>query len=208
MREEEFKDFRDAWLATLELYTDKIPSEIAIDLVFQSLYKFDLIDVLKGMSKHSRTSQFKPKPADIIAAIEGGAEDRSELAWVSVRKNLGRVGADRSVVFDDPILILTVQGLGGWVELCESQVSELPFIESRFKKLYQANCRTESVKTPSKLIGRAEHQGRESKPVFIGDAAKCASIYALAHEAENTDDKQMNRTELMRRIGLTVESGR
>lgn len=52
-----------------------------------------------------------------------------------------RVGAYRSVVFDDPIIHLVVERMGGWPKLCSMADDEWKFLRRDFERIYDATCR-------------------------------------------------------------------
>jgi hypothetical protein len=52
-----------------------------------------------------------PKPADIVRNLQGTASDRSLIAWGKLLEAMRRVGAYRSVAFDDGAIHAAVEDM-------------------------------------------------------------------------------------------------
>lgn len=84
------------------------------------------------------TSRFMPTVAEIreaTIATHLGKVRAGMDAWGDVRAAVGRFGRNRFPEFDDPITARAVERLG-WVEFCNSDVSEAPSWRARFVELY------------------------------------------------------------------------
>ena len=49
-----------------------------------------------------------------------------------------RVGAYRSVAFDDGAIHAAIEDMGGWPAVCRGKADELPFLQKRFTDLHRA----------------------------------------------------------------------
>lgn len=118
---------------------------------------------------------FFPTPADIVLALQGTSEDSALLACSKVESTLRTVGTYASVVFDDVIIQLVIQDMGGWIELGKKKEAEWPFVRNEFVKRYRGYCQGSSPKTwPAVLIGMAQASNEcngfaSAAPVLIGN---------------------------------------
>ena len=131
---------------------------------------------------HPDRGRFAPQPADIVFFLEGGTEDRALFAWSRVESAIRHVGPYQTVVFDDPAIHAAIDGMGGWMLLCNMSDDELPFRRNEFVKRYRALAERGVFEYPRRLVGIAEHHnsadGHElPEPVLIGDAELAKQVY-------------------------------
>lgn len=72
-------------------------------------------------------SKFMPSPAELRElALTGGTsyESAAQLAFVSLRREVRRLGSDGSVWFSDGAIHATVRRLGGWRACCDQPRSQ------------------------------------------------------------------------------------
>src|SRR5437870_914018 len=103
-----------------ELYGKNISSHL-IDIYWQVLKQYELVDVQNAFQSHVQNpdcGQFFPKPADIVRFIEGSGETKALLAWAKVERAIRQLGSYQSVVFDDSLIHIVIEDMGGWVKLC------------------------------------------------------------------------------------------
>jgi len=80
------------------------------------------------------------KELRVLAGVAVSTETRAILAFEVLGKSVSKVGAYRSIVFDDPILNATIGNLGGWEAICDAKADEWEsFFRQRFLKAYAAN---------------------------------------------------------------------
>ena len=142
---------------TLGEFYGKEISETLSEMYWNSWKRFEWKDVKKAVGKHMddpKTGQFMPKTCQIVGWIEGTPEIRALQAWAKVTQAISRIGAYRSVAFDDPIIHSVISTLGGWIKLCMSKTSDLPFIGHDFQKHYLAFLNDPPNSFPTHLIGR------------------------------------------------------
>lgn len=140
MTNHDYKRFFQA-LTALADYYGKALSEGSMLLYRQGLqgYEIDAIERAIGIHVQNPDSgQWMPKIADIVRMIEGTTQDAAALAWAKVMRAVGSVGQYQSIVFDDAVIHLVVDDLGGWPKLCQTTEDELPFLAKRFETNYRA----------------------------------------------------------------------
>ena len=188
MIEQDFEQFTTAIRGLGEMYNRQASSQL-IAMYWQSLKQYDYNTVSKAVQRHysdPEKSPFFPKPGDIILWIDGGMEDRSQLAWAKVERAVRVVGPYQSVVFDDAVIHAVIEQMGGWPKLCNQPDNrELKFAGIAFTKLYRANRNTKDF--PAKLCGIAdsENQLRGSKasaPVLIGNSSQAQQVLVSGSE--------------------------
>lgn len=169
-------------------------SRFAMSVWWEACKGFDFEQVSKAFNSHAmdpERGQFAPKPADVVKALQGTKTDRSRMAWGRAFDAMQRIGAYRSVTFDDPVIHAVIEDLGGWTKLCRSDLNELSYIEHRFCEAYRAYSGRTDLAYPAKLIGEFEainrHEGRKvSPPVLIGDPQKAADVLRLGGDGAKT----------------------
>ena len=159
-----------------ELYAKPLSTHL-IDIYWQSLQSFELIDVEMALQSHINNpdcGQYFPKPADVVRFIEGNGETKALQAWAKVEKVIIQVGSYQSICFDDPIIHAVIEDMGGWVKLCSVKNEELPFRANEFQKRYLGFTRKAPPRYPKYLMGIAELDNSKNgyaieAPLLIGD---------------------------------------
>lgn len=100
-----------------------------------SRYQFEQIDY--AFQKYMSESSFMPKPADIVKIIDGNPTDKATLAWNKVLCAIRDIGEYQSICFDDPIIHVVLQEMGGWSKICRITDDKVPFVAQDFSKRYQ-----------------------------------------------------------------------
>lgn len=183
------REFRDIITATMDVYS-KDTSPDVLRIWWAALLNFSIDEVRSGFSKYIRSTEygrFPPKPADIITMIEGTTSDRGMIAWEKVREAVIRAGSYRSVCFDDPLIHVVIEGMGGWPALCATTKDEMPFRAAEFAKRYRAHSEAGVSEHPAYLVGISEssnsmHGFKSEGPFLIGDATKAAEVMALGSD--------------------------
>lgn len=142
-----------------------------------------------------------PLPAELLEAANGKPQDAAILALEKVERAIREVGSYFSVVFDDPVIHRTIEGLGrSWQGICEMPIEEWKFARKDFIKMYETFSANPSFNNVSvKLIGRTEdmnelngyyHKSQEVR--YIGDKAKALTWTALAiHRRGNLQTQEL-----------------
>ena len=168
------------------LYGKTLSSDM-LEIFWRALQPFPLTDVSRALSKHvinPDVGQYPPKPADLVRQLEGDTASQAMRAWSKAFEAMRRVGAYRSVVFDDPLIHVVLGEMGGWVQLCRMSDDETPFRAREFEKRYRSYKAERSLPPQApKLCGLLErHNGTRSEhtpdPVLIGDTGKAQQVLA------------------------------
>ena len=162
---EEKKEFLEILTGLCDVY-DKQLSKQGMRFYLQMLEEYDFGTVKRALHRYLKNAtgkgSFFPKPADIIALIEGDPDDRAEQAWTEVLQALKQVGTWKSVRFRDPIINAVIYELGGWIYLGEKTMQELEYLHHQFVKLYRYYARTGKVPKIEYLAGRTEILNRQA----------------------------------------------
>lgn len=150
--------------------------ENLIDIYWQALKHLEFSDVNAALQAHVQNpdkGQFMPKPADVIEYLQGSSEAQALKAWSIVAKAVRTEGGYRSVIFADHLIHAVIRDMGGWIALCQSKTSELPFIAREFEKRYRALLLHPPADCPRQLVGIYEQQNRLNgylppEPILIG----------------------------------------
>ena len=123
-------------------------------------------DFLCGVLRICRETTELYPDTNLVALIRqkavGDVTDLSTqamMAWEAVRKAIQQYGHCQSVQFDDPVIHSCIQALGGWIELCCTDIGEMIWREKKFKELYPVFAAGKQ-KHPQKLIGQIEKENR------------------------------------------------
>lgn len=127
MTEQDRSDFATLMLGLGETYGEPV-SDARMEIYFRALCDLDLDDVRQAATAHVRMSKFFPRPAEIREAIDGSVDDRAELAWVALLREVRRVGYIGSPDFggDEALRRAALELYGGWVALCSSLPADGP----------------------------------------------------------------------------------
>lgn len=131
------------------------------------------VEILLKTHKYGRL----PLPAEILEAVRGNPTDRAIFALNTVEKAVREIGGYKTVVFEDPVIHMVIESMGGWVTLCEMPIKEWKFQRQEFIKLYEAYSQAPTKPQP-KLLGRCDIDNQlhgyshRTEPVYIGDSTK------------------------------------
>lgn len=112
------------------------------------MYALGLADIpvaslAKGFGVVARSNKFMPSVAEIREACGyhvPSVEDRAEIAWIAVERAVVRLGAYKTVNFDDGgVANAVIRSLGGWPALCGTPTEEFDtFTRQKFLKAYKS----------------------------------------------------------------------
>lgn len=124
-----------------EIY-GKALSEAVGAVYFEALREYALADVLRALRchvKHPEQGRFFPKPADVVALLNGDTHSQALEAYQALDDALIEHGVYRSVRLEDPALAAAVKALGGWIEIHErwKDREQEPYLRVDFCKLYR-----------------------------------------------------------------------
>lgn len=174
-------------LSALAEYYGKELSEGVISLYWQGLQQFSIEDIEVAIGRHLQnpdTGQWMPKIADIVRMLEGTTQSAAAMAWAKVMRAVGSVGQYQSIAFDDAVIHLTIDDLGGWPGICQTSEEETPFLQNRFEKNYRAyKQRGQDLPAhPKYLPGVHEANNspmgfKSDPPRLVGDLEKAKQVY-------------------------------
>ena len=128
-------------IAALHEYYGKGVSEAVVELYWQGLYQYTNDQLETAVMRHIQNpdnGQWMPKVSDLVKMMAGSTQDAALTAWNKVERAISGVGTHRSVVFDDPIIHVVLEDLGGWIDLGATPEKELPFVRKRFEEIYRS----------------------------------------------------------------------
>jgi hypothetical protein len=159
--------FQEMMVGVGELYSKPV-SKPLLTIYFAALAPYTLDQVAHGLGKHSADTThgtYMPKPADIIRQIELGkpnAEQRAELAWMTIEREISRTGAYGSLKIDDQQALAAVKSIGSWKDLCHTDIDKLAWKRKEFIAAYTNFENTPIDALPNHLAGMIE-QSRVNK---------------------------------------------
>ncbi len=166
-----------------EIY-GKAFTAVTIETYWNVLQSFEFAAVKQAVYLHLGnvdTGKYLPKPADLILAIQGSSATQALQAWSKVIKAAQQVGSYTSLAFDDALIHVVIQEMGGWQNLCKIEVKQLPFIAREFQERYRGYVIKNPKSYPKYLVGLIESQNRSygylyPPPLLFGDQAKAQRV--------------------------------
>lgn len=142
-----------------------------------------------------------PMPAEIREYSLGLKEDemmvRINRAKLLLNKGISKAGIYNDVVFEDPVIHLCIDSIGGWINFCKKSSKEVEdWLKWDFPKLYRSFSTRKQTTLSLVLEGKGDKDLKEV--CYIGDKEKYlkwSSIYMEHKSKENP--KQL---ELLKRL--------
>ena len=142
-----------------------------------------------------------PMPAEIREYSLGLKEDemmvRINKAKLLLNKGISKAGIYNDVVFEDPVIHLCIDSIGGWINFCKKSSKEVEdWLKWDFPKLYRSFSTRKQTTLSLILEGKGDKDLKEV--CYIGDKEKYlkwSSIYIEHKSKENP--KQL---ELLKRL--------
>ena len=120
--------------------------------MFKSYSDKKLID---AVGEYINKGKFFPRISDIKEIINGSLADEAELAWLCLIEVMESEGYYQSVSFPKyPAIGAVIEGLGGWLYMCDMKIDEEKWVKKEFIKLYPIIKKRGQY--PLKLTGRFE----------------------------------------------------
>jgi len=166
-----------------ELYT-KPMTEALQALYFDALAQYPMPDVTRAFRLHIRSPEqgrFFPKPADLIALLDGDSDSRALQAWTAAVHAWEEHGVYQGVAFADPCIAATIEDMGGWIAFHDRYMllKEEPFMRQEFVKRYLGYLQSPPRRAIGALPGvHALENARRGflqetpKPIAVGEAAR------------------------------------
>ena len=151
------------------LWPNRVISQETTDVYWELLQDLTDEKFLMGIQVICRDVKELYPDTNLVALIRekalGGKQnlqDRAIMAWNAVWNAIRRYGHYKSVQFDDPVIHSCVEALGGWIELCQTDISELHWKEKKFMQIYPLFATQQSMKHPAYLEGWHEQNNRNN----------------------------------------------
>lgn len=168
MVESDKKEFATLFYGAGEYYNKKVSKELLL-IYFNSLLEYPICDIKKSVSKHLADVEhgnFFPKVCDIVRNSGFkllSANDKGELAWAQVIRQIRATGSYGTLKLDDKQAIAAVRALGSWKQLCSSTESDMTWKKKEFMQIYQTYENTPLDMLPSSLPGLIDLQNHKKK---------------------------------------------
>jgi hypothetical protein len=147
-------------MAMGEVFSDPVSPE-RFELYAKALEDLPYEAVAAAATTHIRTGRWFPKPAEIRELIEGAMEDRAELAWSWLLREVHRIGGWGAPAWPDAATQHATEGLfGGWRALCERLPAEGPELLG-YRKQFIAGFGASARQSAAGILGPGRAQAQE-----------------------------------------------
>lgn len=187
---------RDVMNAIIEMYNFKMSAPL-LRMYDAALSKYDIDAIEQAFGEHISDpvkSKFAPKPGDLILYIAGTKRDRAGNAADKLQLAIRKTTAHTGVTFDDALINLTIQQLGGWVScyysVCEAEKSH-EYI-AQFVKTYERLSIAGATHHSSYLPGRAD----DGSFVPVGDAAGVRDVVLSGYDPKRPQLTQRSAVQI------------
>lgn len=166
-------------------FYDKTLTEMSLFVWWEALKDQDFGVVCAALSRHVADpdrGMWMPKPADIVALIHGKGSEAAEVAYGKAYRAVGIVGQWNDAVFDDWIIHVVIEGMGGWVNFCKGEEKDFEFKRLQFIKSYQSiRKRGDVADYPRRLMGISNQQNamngfKLAQPRLVGDPDRAIAV--------------------------------
>jgi len=139
MNQSDIPAFEKSIRALFAAFTQEC-TEASLNAYWLGLSDLELPAVQKAVMQAIRTTKFVAKPFELreLTGSVVSEESRAQLAWLDVQRAL-RIGAYKSVDFDDKLCNAVIRGLGGWPNFVArfTSAKEEEFARHAFTKAYR-----------------------------------------------------------------------
>lgn len=159
MTEQDRPAFARVLFAMGETFNEPM-SDLRAEAYFDALADLPIESVLEVGRRAIRECRFFPRPAELREMVHGSVEDRAEIAWMAVLREVRRVGFYGEPQWTDAATERAAMELyGGWKALCERLPGDGPGFASaakQFKAIYGAYARRAVEPRPALPASRKE----------------------------------------------------
>ena len=133
----EFEEFAKFFESILYAYYNNPQLEKTI-IYYHVLKDYDLDVVKTAFMKIIKRSKYFPTVSEVVKEIEKKRDirDMALIAYLKVINAMNRIGPYKSIIFDDPVIHLVVDALGGWAEISKIPISQVERFKAEFINLY------------------------------------------------------------------------
>lgn len=188
MTKDDKKQFSAMIKSVAQLFDKKITSGM-MQVYWDCVQDYQLEHVRLALTYACKKSKFFPKPADIQEFMSGTPDEAAALGFDKLITAIRSSGSIASVVFDDPVIHVVVDQMGGWLKVCKWETNELAFRQHDYVKRHTMLQRIGVQSWPCKLKGSTELANQDHypewvpPPVFVGN--RDAALSVLAGGLEN-----------------------
>jgi len=177
------------FLINMHRYYEKTLDEFSSELWLGLAKEFGEEKIMTVCRKHfldPENGRFMPKLADISKILGGTGKELGQVAWSKFIRAVKMVGTYETVVFDDYIIHMVCDAMGGYIAAGMWSEKDLGYKQNDFINLYKHYYSTIGKKEwIKKLIGRieADNPNIEHSIIFVGDKEKCRIVFEKGESA-------------------------
>lgn len=187
MNNQQLARFSEIIVETAKIYKTEI-SSFSLSLWVELAEKQGFDRVTYAIRKHIMNpdfGQYMPKIADVVKVLQGGgSKDAAALALTKAEKAIRTIGHYQDLKFDDPLIHLVIENMGGWIKFaCVPSEEDLKFQGIEFIKRYAHAMQFGDLSQAQPvLIGFAHMQAASAgqpfneKPILIGKESKVVEL--------------------------------
>ena len=189
-----------------EVY-DKQFTPALIDVYWNVLKDFKYDEVEKAVDRclANPEGRFLPKPADIIAAMDGNPHKQALQAWDKAISAVRIHGSYESVAFDDALIHAVIEDMGGWKEFCHAPSNRLLSTSKDFQDRYRAYVAEKPSRHPKYFTGTLR-----SKIALIGNSEKAMQVIETGTPLLTANNKLLDAPEVSAKqpklVSVLIES--
>lgn len=129
--------FSKGLFALSEVYNRNI-SDTLSEIYYDVLQELTDEQFKNAVNKIIRTNKYPsmPKPAEILEYVHGKPQDEALNAWNTTLEAIRHIGAYKTPIFEDKAISATIEHLGGWIKLCDTDKEEMIWVQKEFEKFY------------------------------------------------------------------------
>lgn len=181
MKKNEFLTFVKQMFAHYGREPNKFSYDVWISMGDE--FGFDCVkQAIEAHAKNPDNGHFMPQPAHITAMVKGTSKERASIAWSKLTSILDRASA-REFVFDDPIIHLAIESMGGMHAVAKWRYEDLSFRETEFTNHYNTIAKLPALPSYPKLMSACGEGKWIKEPV--GDTSKARLVFLGKTEARH-----------------------
>jgi hypothetical protein len=133
-------------------------SKMSLDFYYDSIKEMETDAFTRRATEIYRGRKYStlPTAADFLNLPDD--QDAGMLAAETVIRLMEAIGGDADLQHEDPVLMLAVDAMGGWVACCEAvsqyEIDKLGIWKRDFAAVYKASARRDQARAPQVLFGR------------------------------------------------------
>jgi hypothetical protein len=166
-----------------DLYVDqgreltKLASEEWLEIGGKYGFKavFDIVKAIRQNPDHDGFLRVH----HVERAIQGTTKNKTSVAWSKVMSVIDRCSA-YNFCFDDPLIHLSIEAMGGWPAVCEWRTEEFGFKENEFSRHYETFSKMSVLPDYPHILNIS---GNDRSPLIpVGDEELCKLVYKKQHK--------------------------